>query len=148
IVNALAKERRVTFNGVTYISTLSPSLPVGEMARRMALSMPAAIGRMAAAFLGTEKLLPQLHQGIGEEREPLGRQLLRISVLADLGSTDVARLSSKASARFRGSRFLSHALARKLYEIAVRFRLPTDDLSQVRSVAADIYVSLEGVAGG
>ncbi|MDI1343257.1 MAG: hypothetical protein PSV22_04030 [Pseudolabrys sp.] len=148
LVNALAKERRVTFNGVTYISTLSPNLPVGEMARRMALSMPAAIGRMAAAFLGTEKLIPQLHQGIGEANEPLGRQLLRISILADLGSTDVARLAAKASARFRGFRFLSHALARKLYEVAVRFRLPSADLAQVRSVAADIYVSLEGVAGG
>jgi hypothetical protein len=146
VVNVLAKERRVAFNGITYISTLD-DLPVGEMARRLSLSMPAAIARMAGMFIATEKLLPQLTDGIGDPNEPLARQLIRFSILSDMGSVHVPSLGAKAADCFKGHRFLSHALARKLYEVAVRFRLPKQVLREVRHVAADLYVALENVPG-
>jgi hypothetical protein len=40
IVGTLAKERRVVFNGITYISLLADDLTVGEMGRRLTLMMP------------------------------------------------------------------------------------------------------------
>jgi predicted MPP superfamily phosphohydrolase len=148
LVNPLAKERRVAFNGVTYVSTLPDSVPIGEVARRLALSMPIAASRMATAFMGTDKLLTQFAEGVGSIDEPLGRQLMRVSIIADLGAGGVAALASKASDQMRGKRFLTHVLARKLYEVAVRFRLDRDELNAVRSKAADLYVALEGTPGG
>ena len=148
IVNALAKERRVAFNGITYISTLADDLPMGEVARRLSLTMPAAIGRMAGTFIATDKLYSQLAEGIGSQDDPLARQLMRFSIISDMGSASVAQLADKAADSFKGHRFLSHALARKLHEVAVRFRLPKEVLSEVRNAAADLFVALENVPGG
>lgn len=147
LVNPLAKERRIAFNGVTYVSTLPDSMPIGEVARRLALSMPIAASRMATAFMGTEKLLAQLTDEIGSPNEPLGRQLMRVSVAADLGTTGIADLADRAADRMRGKRFFTQALARKLYEVAVRFRMDRDELNAVRSSAADLYIALEGTPG-
>jgi len=124
IVNPLAKERRITLNGITYVSTLSDRLPIGEVARRLALSMPAASAKMATTFMGTEKLVPQLQDGIGTASEPPARQLMRLSILADLGAGDISGLAAKLTEVVKDKRFLSHALARKVSEVDVSFRLP------------------------
>lgn len=90
IVAILAKERRVTFNGITYRSTLAEDVPIGEMARRLSLSMPVASAKMAATFLGTEKLQLQLEEGLGTSSERPAKQFIRLAVLADLGIPNIS----------------------------------------------------------
>jgi len=143
IVAVLAKERRVTFNGVTYRSTLPENLSMGEVARRLSLSMPAAAARMATTFMGTEKLHLQLREGLGSDDEPPARQFMRLAVLADLGLEDISSAARKVASRLKGSRYLQHVLARKLYEVAVRFRLPKPELDNLRAFVSEMYVGLE-----
>jgi len=143
IVAVLAKERRVTFNGVTYKSTLPENLSMGEVARRLSLSMPSAAARMATTFLGTEKLQLQLREGLGGDEEPPARQFMRLAVLADLGLEDISTSARQVAAKLKGSRYLQHVLARKLYEVAVRFRLPKHELDSLRAFVSEMYVNLE-----
>ena len=44
----------------------------------------------------------------------------------------------------RKHRFLEHVFARKMYEIAVRFRLSKPDLDKIRSLVGDSFVQIEG----
>lgn len=148
IIGDLARDRRVAFNGVTYVSTLADNLPVGEVARRLALSMPTAAARMAATFVGTEKLRLQLEDGLGSSAEPPSRQLMRISVLADMGLEDFSKPAAKAAATLKEYRFLNHVFARKLYEVAVRFRLDKDELNALRALAGEALVAIESPPHG
>lgn len=145
VISALAKDRRVELAGITYKSTLPEDLPAGEVGRRLALSMPIAAGRMATLFLGTEKLRLQLEDGLGSANEPAGRQFLRLAILADLGIPDISGPAAKASDGIKDQKFLQFALARKLYEAAVRFRLNDSELDKLRALVGEIHVALEGV---
>jgi hypothetical protein len=147
IVSVLAEKKRVTFNGITYMSTLDEKLSVGDLARRLALTMPTAAARMATVFLGTEKLRLQLLEGIGPAGERPARQVMRLSILADLGADNVPELAEKTAESARGHRFLEHVLARKLYEVAVRFRLAKVDLNRLRSLVGEMFVTLESTPG-
>jgi hypothetical protein len=143
IVAALAKDRRVTLNGIVYRTTLGDDMPVGEAARRMALTMPIASARMAALFIGTEKLRLQLQSGIGSEEHGPAEQFLRFAILADLGVGNLADLAEQVANQSRDSRFLRHVLMRKLYEIAIRFRLPKDQLDDIKNIVSDMIISLQ-----
>jgi hypothetical protein len=145
LVGVLAKEKKVVLNGVTYRTALPDDLPVGEIARRLALFMPSGGARMATVFLGTEKLQLQLESGIGEESEPVSRQFMRFAILSNLMAGDIGELAKKLSAQLTGHRYLRHVFARKLYDIAVRFRLPEPDYSKVRLLVGDLFVALGGV---
>jgi hypothetical protein len=144
-IGDIAQHKRITFNGITYRTTLAEELPPGELGRRLALSMPIAAARMATTFLGSEKLRTQLESGIGSSDDPKGRQFMRFAVLADLGVDSIAQPAAKLSDALKDHKFLQFSLARKLYEIAVRFRIKDSDLKDVRNLVADINVQLEGV---
>ncbi len=145
IISSVAKDKRVVFNGITYRSTLPDSLPIGEIARRLALSMPIATARMASVFLSTEKLRPQLEDGIGSDEESPARQFLRLAILADMAVDNIVDLSKRVSSKLRDQGYLSLVLMRKLHEVVVRFRLPRHTLQAIRSTVADMYVGLERV---
>lgn len=145
IIPDLAKNKRVVFNGVTYKSTLSDNLPVGEVARRLTLYMPIAVARMATTFIGTEKLRLQLEAGIGDRNEPLAQQLLRTSILSDLGVSGLAAIARKTAEQLKDSTFLKHVYARKMYEVAVRFRLEKDELAEIRDLVGNTFVQLNNV---
>ena len=139
IVTELAKNRRVIFNGVTYRSSLSDTLPVGEVARRLTLYMPIAIAKMATTFLCTEKLRTQLEDGIGTDVEPMPRQFFRVSMLADLGTNGIASIAQKVSNKMKDQGYLNQVFARKVYEVAVRFRLDKTDLDGLKSIIGDAF---------
>ena len=142
IVAELAIRKKVVFNGITYRSALSENLSPGETARRMSLYMPAAVARMATIFLGTEKLQDQLEDGIGKSEEPAPRQFMRLAILSDLGVGGLSTLAEKVSWAVKGHRFLEHVFARKMYDIAVRYRLPKTELVRIRSLVGDIFVQI------
>lgn len=144
IIGKLAIERKVILNGVTYRLNLSDDLPPGEIARRLALGMPIAVAKMAAIFVGTEKLQLQLEDKIGDADEPPSRQFFRFAVLSELMVDNIVEMASKLTDRLRDHRYLKHVLARKLYDLAVRYRLREEQLIGVRSIVADIFVSLGG----
>ncbi|KZC01275.1 metallophosphoesterase [Methylobacterium radiotolerans] len=148
IVSELAVRKRVVFNGVTYRSSLGDDLPVGETARRLTLYMPIAVARMASVFVGTEKLRLQIEDGIGSEEEPAARQFLRMSILADLGVPGLPEVAKKASERMGDSQFLQHVLARKLYEVAVRFRLNKEELAEIRDIVGNSFIQLNNTPRG
>jgi len=145
IVGTLAKERRVVFNGVTYISLLGEDLTVGEVARRITLTMPIAVAKLASLFLGTEKLQLQLEEGLGTEAEPVSRQFFRFAILSDLMVDNLAESAEKVEKSIRGYRYLTHVFSRKLYEVAVRYRLPDKQLARIRSMVGDLITNLSGV---
>lgn len=147
LISVIARDKKVVFNGITYRSTMPDNMPIGEVARRLALSMPIATARMASMFLTTEKLRPQLEEGLGSSTEPQARQFLRIAILADMAADGLVGLATRASNGLRGHRFLSLVLMRKLHEVAVRFRLPKREGQEVRSLVADMYVAMEQVPG-
>lgn len=144
IVSDLAKERRVVFNGVTYRTTLPPDLSVGEVARRLTLVMPIASARMASTFLGTEKLRLQIEDGLGAATEPAARQLIRVAILADLGVHDLSKPATKVAGALKGNRYLEHVFARKMYEVAVRFRLSKPELAAIQNIAASSFQAIGG----
>lgn len=147
IASDLARHRKIVFHGVTYISTLPASLPVGEVARRILLSMPTAAARLASNLLGTEKLREQLEEGLGTDAEPPARQLMRVSVLADIGTPNISGPAAKVESSLRGHTYLQHALARKLYEVAIRFRLPKEEVVNLQTLVSRMFVGLENVGG-
>jgi hypothetical protein len=145
LVAPLAKEKKVVLNGVRYRTMLPDDLAIGELARRLALAMPTGAARMATIFMGTEKLQLQLEAGIGDPDEPPSRQFMRFAILSNLMSGDVGELAKKLNVRLVGHRYLKHVFARKLYDLAVRFRLSDKDYAKVRMLVADLFISLGGV---
>jgi hypothetical protein len=145
LVAPLAKEKKVVLNGARYRTTLPDDLAIGELARRLALAMPSGAARMATIFMGTEKLQLQLEAGIGDETEPPSRQFMRFAILANLMTGNVGALAKKLNSQMSGHRYLKHVFVRKLYDLAVRFRLSEADYSTVRTLVADLFVSLGGV---
>ncbi len=145
IVGSLAKEKKVVFNGVTYRSLLPDDLTIGEVARRLSMMLPIASARLASMFLGTEKLQLQLEDGLGTREEPASRQFFRFAILSDLMVDDLASKAVLVDQSIRGHTFLTHVFARKLYEIAVRYRLPINQLRRIRSLVGDLFTDLSGV---
>ncbi len=143
VVPELAKNRRVVFNGVTYKSTLSDDdVPLGEFARRLTLYMPIAVARLASAFLGTEKLQMQIEEGIGDKKEPLARQLFRTAILADLGVDNFVSVAEKAQVCLRDNDYIHHVFGRKLYEVAVRFRLEREQMNRLKALVGSVFVDV------
>lgn len=142
IVSELAVRKRVVFNGVTYKSSLGDDLSVGETARRITLYMPIAVARMASVFVGTEKLKLQIEDGIGSDEEPPARQFIRMAILADLGISGLPAIAARANEKMVSSQFLQHVMARKLYEVAVRFRLDKEELKEIRDIVGNAFIEL------
>jgi hypothetical protein len=148
VVSELSLNRRVVFNGITYTSSLPDGLSVGEMARRLALYMPIAVARMATIFLGTEKLKNQLEDGLGVGGKSPGQQFIRASVLADLGVKGIAEIAERVGTVMSSHKYLSHVFARKMYEIAVHYRLEKSEAARLDSVVGDMFaVSEKGQKG-
>ncbi|OLF80802.1 hypothetical protein AWH62_13855 [Maricaulis sp. W15] len=141
----LVEERKVVINGIIYRAVFPENLSSGEVARRLAVTLPSAVGRMAARVLGTEKLQEQLRDGIGSPNEPVGRQFMRFAVLSDLRTDDLADLAVKVGGSLEGHDYLEDVLVRKLYEIAIRYRLPDSEIGKVRSLVGGIVAAQQGV---
>lgn len=149
IVPALAKEKRLRLNGIEYVILYPEDLEISEVARRLYLYMPISVAKIATHHLGTEKLRVQLEDGIGASTDvvPIGQQFLRSAVLAQLGVERLSEVVGAAAFRIRSRRYLSDVYVRLLAEIAVRYRLPADELQKVRQLAAEMRAEVEGSSG-
>jgi len=144
LVPRIAKDKSVMLNGVLYRVRFSGDEPVGEIARRISLAMPLAISYMATGYVGSEKLKAQLEEGIGEKGGSVSAQVLRSLLLADIGVPSIGRIFRKAATSIRQHRFLEKVLVRKLYDVAIRFRLGDDDLNEVRQLATEVALRIDG----
>lgn len=107
---------------------------MGEVARGLTLYMPIAIARMATVFLGTEKLRLQLEDNLGGDDVSAANQLVRVVILGDLGIHGIAEVAESIVTKVRTSKFLEQVFARKMYEVAIRFRLSSPDFEGVRTI--------------
>lgn len=146
LVPRIAKDKSVMLNGVLYRVRFSGDEPVGEIARRISLAMPLAISYMATGYVGSEKLKTQLEEGIGEKGGSVSAQVLRSLLLADIGVSGIGKILRKAATGVRQHRFLEKVLVRKLYDVAIRFRLGDDDLNEVRQLATEVALRIDGQA--
>jgi hypothetical protein len=108
--------------------------------------MPSAIARMATIFLGTEKLQLQLEEGLGGDTQTPSQQFMRFAILSDLMVDNLPDSAQKVATVLKDYRFLSHVFGRKLWEIALRFRLPEQQLEQIRSLVGDTMMNLSGLS--
>ena len=100
---------------------------------------------MATIFLGTEKLQLQLEDGLGSKEQTPSQQFMRFAILSDLMVDNLPESAQKVAQVLKGHRFLSHVFGRKLWEIALRFRLPENQLEQIRSLVGDTMMTLSGL---
>src|SRR6185312_13046695 len=136
IIPALAKERHVTFNGIRYEIQFPENMSLGEVTRRI--------------ILGTDKLELQLSKRLGDDLEitPGRQQFIRVGLLSLLGTEGISEKLREVGTKLRGKRYLSEALLRQLYELAVRYRLNDAELSKIRRLAGDLATELEAVPAG
>ena len=148
LVPIIARDKKLVFNGVTYRLNLQTDIPIGELARRLSLVMPLATSSVATNYIGSEKLKLQLMEGIGGAKDSASTQLFRALLLADIGVDEIGEVFTRAEKGIRGHRFLLSVLVRKLYDVAIRFRVDDANLEEIREIASRIAVSLEGKKGG
>jgi hypothetical protein len=144
---ALAQQKRITFNGISYEIHFPDGMSIGEITRRMLLSMPLGIFRMIHQMMGTDKLEIPLSKGLSDKDSDLsGRErLMRVGLLSLLGNDGVADQLESVAKSLEGKPYLAEVLLRQLYELAVRYRLPDSEISKVRTVAADLATRLEAI---
>lgn len=147
LVPALAKEKHLTFNGIRYEIHFPPHMSLGEVTRRLLISMPISLLRIIHQIMGTDKLELQLAHGVGGDitETPAREQLLRVGLLSLLGSEGVADKLSDVGGLLKGNRYLSEVLLRQLYELAIRYRLDDAELSKVKKLAAQTATELESL---
>ncbi|UIY28326.1 hypothetical protein LZK73_15270 [Neorhizobium galegae] len=145
LVPQIAKDKTVTINGVVYRLNFQSDEPIGETARRISLAMPLAVAQLAIGSMGSEKLRRQLEDGIGLDGVGASEQLMRAILLADLGIPGISTILRNTSLMTKKSRYLSKVLARKLYDVAIRFRLEAGELNAIRNLAADLTTNIEGL---
>lgn len=144
LVPQIVKDRAVTIHGVRYRLSFQTDEPMGELARRLSITMPLATALLATSNIGSEKLRLQLTEGIGDEGYSPSEQLFRALLLADIGVPGISGILRKAFSGVRTYRYLSKVLARKLYDVAIRFRLNKDEVEEIRNIAGDIVLEIEG----
>ncbi|WP_292640120.1 metallophosphoesterase [Mesorhizobium sp.] len=144
MIPQIARDKAVNINGVRYKINLRKDEPMGELARRISLVMPLVVSQMATGFVGSEKLKLQLEDGIGSESEKPSAQLLRTLLLADIGVGGISKIFRQAAVGIRKHRFLEQVLARKLFDVAIRFRLSDVDLEDIRNLASDMALKIDG----
>ena len=147
LVPIIARDKTLVLNGVTYRLNLQTDVPIGELARRLSMAMPLATSSVATNYIGSEKLKLQLMDGIGSDIESPSTQLFRALLLADIGVDEISEIFKKAEKGVKGRRFLLNVLVRKLYDVAIRFRVDERNLEEIREIASRIAVSLEGKKG-
>jgi hypothetical protein len=148
LVPRLVKDRTVEINGVLYKLNWNTHEPMGEMARRISLVMPIAASFLATSAIGSEKLRLQLAEGLGTDQLSPSEQLLRALLLADIGVPGLPKILDDTSKSVAGSSYLRKVLLRKLYDVAIRFRLDKGDVDAVRSLAANLVTSITGSGKG
>lgn len=149
LVPALAKERTLTLYGVKY-EVHFEGMEIGEIARKLFVYVPISVVKMAHRYLGSEKLQLQLQleHGLGEPLAKLsgGQQLVRVGLLALMATEGVADKLKAVSGSITGRKYLTEVFLRHVYEMAVRYRLPEQELKTVRALAAEVATRLEGTA--
>jgi hypothetical protein len=148
LVPRLVKDRTVEINGVLYKLNWNTHEPMGEMARRISLVMPIAASFLATSAIGSEKLRLQLAEGLGTDQLSPSEQLLRALLLADIGVPGLPKILDDTSKSVARAAYLSTVLVRKLYDVAIRFRLDKGDVDAVRSLAANLVTSITGSGKG
>lgn len=148
LVPRLITDKTVEINGVLYKLNINTHEPVGEVARRISLVMPIVTSYMATSALGSEKLKLQLKDGLGGEELTASEQLLRALLLADIGVPGIADILKTTSKSVAGSPYLKKVLLRKLYDVAIRFRLEGPEVDAVRNLASDLLGSISGYGKG
>lgn len=146
LVPALAKEKTITFSGVKYEMHFPENVEIGELARRLFISIPISVLKVAYQHLGSEKLQLQLEEGLGDDpaKTSAGQQFVRVALLALMGTENVSEKLKVVGDRLEGRKYLSEVLLRHMYELAVRFRLPDHELQEIRGLAATLATRLEG----
>jgi hypothetical protein len=147
MVPALAKEKHMMLNGIRYEIHFPENMSIGEITRRVMLSMPIALLRILHQVMGTDKLELQLSQGVGDDLHttPAAEQFIRVGLLSLLGTEGVSEKLASVAKRLEGKHYLSEALLRQLYELAIRYRLDDGELSRVRHLAGNLAAKLEAV---
>lgn len=148
LIPQIVKDKSITLHGVRYKLSFSPDDPMGEIARKLAINMPLATSYLATSNIGSEKLRLQLSEGIGDLGYGAGEQLFRAMLLADIGVPGISGILRKAFTGVRKHRYLSKVLSRKLYDVAIRFRLEKEEVNEIRNLAGDLVVELEGEKKG
>lgn len=148
LVPRLVKDKTVEINGVLYKLNWNTHEPMGEMARRISLVMPIAASFMATSAIGSEKLRLQLAEGLGTDELSPSEQLMRALLLADIGVPGIARIFEDTSKAVAVSPYLRKVLLRKLYDVAIRFRLNKNDVEAVRGLAGNLLASIAGAEKG
>jgi hypothetical protein len=149
-VPALAKEKHITLNGIRYEIHFPETMSLGEITQRIMLGMPIAMLRILHQVMGTDKLELQISQGIGDDltSTPAREQFVRVGLLSLLGTEGVADKLKDVAAKLKGKKYLSEALLRQLYELAIRYRMDETELSKIRHLAGNLASELEAIPPG
>lgn len=142
LVPKLVKDKTVELHGVLYRLSFNTHEPMGELARRISLVMPISVAQIAAGSMGSEKLRLQLADGIGTDKLGPSDQLLRALLLAEIGVPGISKILKDAASKLKDNRFLRNVLMRKLYDVAIRYRLERGELEDVRNLAGDMAKSI------
>lgn len=144
LVPKLITDKTVELNGVLYRLNFNSHESIGELARRISLVMPIAVSYMATNAMGSEKLKLQLSEGLGSTELAPSEQLMQGLILADIGVTGIVKMLENTAKSVSPSPYLQKVLLRKLYDVAIRFRLDKKDVEQVRNLAGDLLVGTTG----
>ena len=144
LVPRLVKDKTVEINGVLYKLKWNTHEPMGEIARRISLVMPIAVSFLATSAMGSEKLRLQLADGLGTDQLSPSEQLMRALLLSDIGVPGLPKILGDTSQAVSRSSYLRKVLLRKLYDVAIRFRLNKGDVEAVRSLAANLVANIAG----
>lgn len=147
MVPALATKGEIRLDGIKYKVVFPSGMERDGLARMLYIGMPISVGRMAFYHLGSEKLISQLVDGIGEKDEPIERQLLRFFILADLGYEGIPRLAKMLNRSVGSFRYLANVMTAKLQETLLRLQFSEEIADKIREAAADMAAQIGGSTG-
>ena len=143
----LAKHGRITINGVTYKASFPDEMEVAEIARRLAITMPMSVNRIAAVSMGTEKLLPQLRDIIHDTSTESSKAFLAYMLSGDIKVEKLVEDGEHVLERVSATEYLSRAYALKLRDSLLRYRLEDSSIDRVRKLTAEAALKSAGAKG-
>lgn len=144
----LAKDRRITINGVQYQAMFPTVFSDKKVARLISVEIVNVISRAMSTAVGTEKLERQLTEPeLDEPDEPLIIEVYRTMLIADLRLKGWTNALEKLVSRLGESRFLMENLIRKLRDISAFDGHSAANKKQLQEIGAEIYSTLSGEVG-